>query len=489
MSLVYKNEKPLFAIVAALSGLFWLGLVGGTLGMVLLYVPFLFLGYCFAQSAFISYIRGTAVELGADQMPELHQQFLECCERLGQTTPPRAYVVNAGGMMNALATRFLRTHYVILYSDVVDGLMEHPAALDFYIGHEIGHIKRGHLAWGWFVGPGMMMPLIGAAYSRAREYTCDLHGLACCDEPKDAAIAIGLLAAGEHGWKTLNINRYAKQSDDAKGFWMSLHELTGDYPWLTKRMKYVMSTASGRHPSFPGRNPFAFFFALFIPRVGGGAGGGLAGLMAMVAIVGIVAAIAIPNFLAFQQRAKVAGVRSVRDTVETQADAYIAETGYLPGSLSEMGLPEGYATPQVTQVEIVESGFRLHLDPQLAGEGGAPVLALTPYRTDEGSIAWNCEGNFEAHLVDEACSDAPASAGESPGGLAAALANAMQQGAESESPAAPSAASGSGASHSLTPNAETCSAEFRNGPGFQSLDGGQQEALRSACNLWKLEQL
>ena len=487
MSLVYKNEKPLFALVAVVSGLFWLALVAGTLGIVLLYVPFIFLGYCFAQSAFIAYIRGTAVELGPEQMPELHQQFLECCERLGQATPPRAYIVNAGGMMNALATRFLRTHYVILFSDVVDGLMDHPAALDFYIGHEVGHIKRGHLAWGWFVGPGMMMPLIGPAYSRAREYTCDLHGLACCDEPKDAAIAIGLLAAGEHGWKTLNINRYAKQSDDAKGFWMSFHELTGDYPWLTKRMKHVMATASGRHPTFPGRNPFAYFFALFIPRLGGGSAGSLAGMMAMVAVVGILAAVAIPNFVAFQERAKVAGVRSVRDTVQTQADAYIAQTGYLPGSLSEMGLPEGYATPHVTRVEIAEAGFVLHLDPELAQQGEPPLIELSPYRAEDGSIGWNCSGNLAPHLVDEACSSgAPTDAGAA-GGLAAALANAMQQ--PTAAPTPQEAGSGTPASRSLEPNAETCSNEFRQGPGFQQLAPEQQDALRSACNLWKLQQL
>ncbi len=486
MSLVYKNEKPLFAIVAALSGLFWLGLVGGTLGIALLYAPFIFLGYCFAQSGFIAYIRGTAVELGPDQMPELHQQFLDCCERLG-TPPPRAFVLNADGLMNALATRFLRKHYVILFSDVVDGLMEHPAALDFYIGHELGHIKRGHLAWGWFVGPGMMMPIIGAAYSRAREYTCDLHGLACCDEPKDAAIAMGLLAAGEHGWKTLNINRYAKQSEDATGFWMSFHEITGDYPWLTKRMKRVLSVASGREPSFPGRNPFAYLFALGVPRIGGGAAGGMASLMAMVAVVGILAAVAIPNFVAFQQRAKVAGVRSARDTVQTQADAYIAQTGYLPGSLSEMGLPEGYATPHVTAVELGEDGFVLHVEPSLSPESDAPELALTPYRADDGSIGWSCEGNFEAHLVEEACTQGAAS-GAPAGGLAAALAEAMSAemadaGAFEES--AP-AASGSGP---LRPNAETCGNEFRNGPGFQSLPEAQQDALRSACNIWKLQQL
>lgn len=479
-SLVYGNEKPLFTIVAALSALFWLALVGGTLGIVLLYVPFVFLAYCFAQSGFIAYVRGTAVELGSDQMPELHRQFLDCCDRLGVAKPPRVFVLNAGGLMNALATRFLRQHYVILFSDIVDGLVDHPAALDFYIGHEIGHIKRGHLAWGWFVGPGMIMPIIGAAYSRAREYTCDLHGLACCDDPKDAAVAIGLLAAGDQGWKTLNINRYAKQSDDATGFWMSFHELTGDYPWLTKRMKHVMAAAGGKPALFPGRSPLAYLFALFVPRIGGGAGGGLASMMALVAIIGILAAIAIPNFIRFQQRAMVSGVRQVRDTVQAKSGEHIAETGYLPGSLADLGMPEGFSTKGVESIEIVENGLVLHLSEKLDSAGEPAVLELTPYMED-GELKWRCEGNFVEALVAEACSHAPIRAPSA--GLGDVLAKAMGGGGSTAGNEASSPVK------ELRPSAETCSSDFRDGPVFSQLPKVTREEHRAACNLWKLEQL
>ena len=74
---------------------------------------------------------------------------------------------------------------------ILDSLAERPGALDFYLGHEIGHIKCGHVGRSAFLMPARMLPLIGAADSRAREYTCDLHGLACCDDPKDADFAGG----------------------------------------------------------------------------------------------------------------------------------------------------------------------------------------------------------------------------------------------------------------------------------------------------------
>lgn len=62
--------------------------------------------------------------------------------------------------MNALATRFLRRHYVILFSDIINTLETNSGGLSFYIGHELGHIKRRHIARAFFLSP---------AYARARE--------------------------------------------------------------------------------------------------------------------------------------------------------------------------------------------------------------------------------------------------------------------------------------------------------------------------------
>ncbi|MGH8746356.1 MAG: M48 family metalloprotease, partial [Burkholderiales bacterium] len=39
-------------------------------------------------------------------------------------------------------------HYIVLLSDVVDALESERGAIDFYIGHELGHIRRKHLLWG-----------------------------------------------------------------------------------------------------------------------------------------------------------------------------------------------------------------------------------------------------------------------------------------------------------------------------------------------------
>jgi Zn-dependent protease with chaperone function len=434
MELVYKHEKKLFVIALIISLLVWGALIFATLGLALIYVPIAFLFYLFAQSAFISYIKGTAVKVSETQYPDLHQRLLDCCRAVGQEKIPDCYVLRAD-TFNALATKFLGRNYIVLFSDVIDALESKPDALNFYIGHELGHIHRKHLTWSAVLIPAKLLPLLGAAYSRACESTCDRYGFACCSQAPDAAIA-GLMAIGATNsrYLTTNVRAYADQSEESSGFWMSLHELTGGYPWLVKRVAAVEALSQGREAEHPRRNPGAWFLAAFIPNIGIGG----AGVLVIVAMLGIIAAVALPAYQQYRQISQLESIFDSADEARDQADypydaeeeatdglsveearaqvdaalleaepfkaavaAYAASKKALPQSGDELGdaLPAQQSNSELFTLSIGSQGevIAYFNDTSL---GGA-TLVLEPV-LEEGELTWSC---YSPEFSDEVLPD------------------------------------------------------------------------------------
>jgi Zn-dependent protease with chaperone function len=261
---IYQKEKTLFAIAAVLAGLVWGGLILATKGLVLLVLPVSYIAYLFAMSGFISHLKGTGALVSDSQFPDIQERVKYCAQKVGLKAAPGVYILHGNGVFNAFAAKFLRKTYIVLLSDILDAVEERPEAINFYIGHEMGHIDRRHLTVAPFISIALILPLLGAAYSRAREYTCDLYGAACCS-PEAAQHGLGALAVGGRRYKTMNIAEYLGQARAASGFWMSFHELIASYPWLVKRVARISPDAHKK--KMPGRNPLAYLFAAFVPRL------------------------------------------------------------------------------------------------------------------------------------------------------------------------------------------------------------------------------
>src|SRR5262249_12956396 len=107
---------------------------------------------------------------------------------------------------------------------------------DMVIGHELGHIKAGHLRWIWVIAPGMFVPFLGGAYSRAREYTCDRYGAALCGDRQGALLGLSILAAGGAKGPQVNLAAFVNQSRDLNTGFMTLGKWLSAYPPLCDRV-------------------------------------------------------------------------------------------------------------------------------------------------------------------------------------------------------------------------------------------------------------
>lgn len=375
-NLVYPRERVLGTITLLLGLTAWAALILGTFGIALVFLALGFIAYLFTHSALVAHIRGNGVQLTRDQFPELHEHFVACCERLGMKERPQAYVLNGNGSLNAFATKFLGTQFVVLLSDVVDAMDRSASGVRFYIGHELGHLRMKHLRGQLLRWPALWLPLLGAAYSRARESTCDRHGAACCDSPADAAHALAALSTGPARWQKLNMAAYLEQLGHSRGFWMSFHELIAGYPWLTKRVSRVVDP----NTALPSRSPLSYVLAAIVPYAGR-LGGGFA-LLIVVYLIGVLAAVALPAYMDYTARVQVSAAVTQSQHARDLLSKYYETTKQVPPSLEAAGA--GPALPDGTPIALDPKGMVLTLSLK-SGQ-----LILRPSLDAQGRVVWTC---------------------------------------------------------------------------------------------------
>ena len=243
--LVNSRERFLYGLMVLVSLLVYGGLVFAGLsnpevgGTIVAYALMFSLIGLFAHGLALGRVRGNAVKVSERQFPQLHRLAAAHARRLGLKQAPTMYVMESGGLLNAFATRLMGRDFVIINSDVLEmALAQGEAAVGFIVGHELAHVWRGHLKHRWLTTPGRIFPYLGAAYSRACEYTCDRVGAFC--QPDGAITGLLALAAGKQLHAHVDVKEFAAQAESDKSFWIRRAELMSSHPLLTKRVAALL---------------------------------------------------------------------------------------------------------------------------------------------------------------------------------------------------------------------------------------------------------
>jgi len=341
-SLTSAKEKSYFIWVLLASILVWLLLAFTLVG--LLYAVFFGVMLWFGNGLLIAHLRSEAVKVGPAQLPELHRAFEEVCARLGLDRMPELYVVQSGGMLNAFATRFSGRDFVVVYSDFLEALGPDTPEMKFVLGHEVGHIQSRHILKQLFLAPGLFMPLIGPAYRRSWESSCDRYG-AHAAQDVDASIRAMLVLTGGPGYAArLSADAFAAQHNEARGFFVSLHELTSTYPTLSRRVTDLRALREGRPAPAPRRHFLAYLFALGMPGGNLGRGAPGAGLLVVVVMIGLMASMAIPAFQKVRATSQAKVCENNRRMLSAAFEQYRLENGRGPASWSELVGPDKMVT-------------------------------------------------------------------------------------------------------------------------------------------------
>ncbi|HET9777033.1 MAG TPA: M48 family metallopeptidase [Gemmatimonadaceae bacterium] len=254
--LVHPKEKIYFAVciivsLAIYAALAMIILSGSPIaGPVIFYLVLIILGVFIAHGLFLGQVRGNGVRVSRRQFPELMTMAEEHSRRLNMETPD-IFVLQAGGILNAFATRFLGRNFVILYSDVLAlATQKGERAVSFVLAHELGHVKRKHMTRRALLYPAMVFPFLGGAYSRACEYTCDRLGNAL--QPDGSVDGLLVLAAGRDLYTQVNSAEYSNQRETETGFFVAFSEILSTHPNLPKRVAALDTERPGPAvPSLP----------------------------------------------------------------------------------------------------------------------------------------------------------------------------------------------------------------------------------------------
>ncbi|MDR1982779.1 MAG: M48 family metallopeptidase [Holosporaceae bacterium] len=231
--LVETKEKIYFGIMLIISILLYTALFISIVGIGYLLAGALAI-YC-SNGLYIGYLKQNAVKVSKNQFGDIYAIVENYSKQLQLKKIPEIYVLQSGGVLNAMVCRFRYRNFMIIFSNVLELAYEQgEEAVKFIVAHELAHIKRKHLSKRVFVLPGMLIPFLSSAYSRSCEFTCDnIAARLASVEPTKGLL---LLLAGQKLYNKVDTNEFLSESKKEKDFWTWFAEIISSHPSLSSRL-------------------------------------------------------------------------------------------------------------------------------------------------------------------------------------------------------------------------------------------------------------
>jgi Zn-dependent protease with chaperone function len=207
---------------------------------------------------------GSNLRVTEDNFSQLHEKVLIACQILDLPKVPDVYL--CGDVEIQAAVAGVNHPLLVLSAGCIDLLRDDE--LTFVIGHELGHIKSGHLLYcqiAEFFPP--VAEAIGSAtfglgelalggvqialrnWERTTEFTADRAGLLACQDPEVALAAMVKLAGLPHKYyDAINTEDFIAQArsfealdqDKLSWLWKWLSIMGQTHPWTVMRAQQLL---------------------------------------------------------------------------------------------------------------------------------------------------------------------------------------------------------------------------------------------------------
>ena len=287
------------------------------------------------RAAFVAHVRGNGMMVWPDQLGRLYEAVQTVAQRMDMPMP-QLYVVQFGGLREAIVKIFLGSRILVLSSKLLEDCGE-GGELDMAIGRELAHFRFHHIPWRFWLFPSMILPLLYPAWRRATEYTADRYGLLACGDFAAAERKLYIEAAGGRLGRSVAPEPYHGQVAESGGFWTTLRYLLGGEPNISWRVSKLANLRPDRREPAPAprRSIFATILCAFVPGASAcGLPRGGVGLLAVVAVIAILVTVLVPviaqTFEQFDQALATIDLRMISMATINYATEH---EGLLPPSL------------------------------------------------------------------------------------------------------------------------------------------------------------
>ena len=237
----HPKEKLYRIVCMIVGGLLWTGLLLGTAFAILLLLIPIGIILWISEKFFQASIYGNSVMVSENQYQKIYTMVKNTAKDLQLSYVPKTFVVNSGGIINAIAIKFLSKRYVLLFSGLVDLLYDNDNQdkLNVIIAHELAHHAAGHTNFwiNFLMKPAMFVPFLGSAYSRSCELTADRIAANYINNEK---VCVNSLIAITSGSRDLipqtNKESFINQENMIPSFFGFLQEVISSHPRMTKRI-------------------------------------------------------------------------------------------------------------------------------------------------------------------------------------------------------------------------------------------------------------